>query len=186
VRVRSAVAFLVAAAACSAASTATVANFAGTYDMWVVNGANPCNFVEWTEGQSASGVPLVVTQDPITPTTMSATLGGAPGTLLLEEIAANDDAGTVLLTGTVGGNQATLTGNGSASQKNGSCTYTTTASLSVNFQGDTVQGTLTYEIVPVGNADCTAIAGCQTTQAFAGTIEMEGGTDAPSDGKSGG
>jgi hypothetical protein len=181
VDVRVLLALCIAAAACSSASTATVADFAGEYDVWVVNGSNQCDFVPWTEGQSASAVPFVVSQDPNDMTTMTATLGGAPGTLLLNELAVNDDAGTVALSGTVGGNYALLQGTGTASQKYGPCTYTTNAAISVNFQGDTVQGSLTYEIVPIGNADCSAIAGCETTQAFAGTIVSDAGTDARTD-----
>jgi hypothetical protein len=156
------------AAACSSASTASVPNVSGTYVLSVVDGTNACKIAGVREGSAISGVPLTVSQNTVTPQNMTATLGGAAGALL------SGVTGTTTLTGTIGGYQATLTpaspdsGAPPSGTLNG-CTYAASASLSLNFAGDTVQGTMTYTLVTSGS-NCEALANCQTVQALAGVL----------------
>ncbi len=117
-------------------------------------------------------MPLTVSQSSITPQDMTATLGGTPGALL------GAVAGTSTLTGTLGSYQATLTPESPDSGTVpmgmlGGCTYTASPSLSLNFAGDTVQGTMTYTLVLSGD-DCDSLQNCQTVQALAGVLTATG------------
>jgi len=158
----------VAVAACSAASTANVPNVSGTYLMSVVDGTNGCMLAGVTERVAIPGVPLIVSQDTVTPQNMTVVLGGSPGMVL------TGLAGTTTLTGTLGSYQATLVpeqpdaGN-PPTGKQGSCTYTASPSLLLNFSGDTVQGTMTYTLSTTGG-NCQSLINCQTVQAFAGVL----------------
>lgn len=160
---------LAAALSCSAASTATVLDVAGTYTLSVVDGTNDCGVANVTPGRSVGGVPLTITQayDAGVPQTLTVTLGGAPGQSLTSAV------GTNVLTGTLGGAQATLTpapiDAGAPTVDASSCSYTTNASLGLSFAGNTVQGTLTYTLSTTG-LGCGALASCQTVQAFAGVL----------------
>jgi hypothetical protein len=52
----------------------------------------------------------------------------------------------------------------------GSCTFTTNATVDAVFNGDAMQGTVTYTRVPSnGSSGCAAIVGCQSVQNFSGT-----------------
>ncbi len=158
-----------AAPACSAASTATPGNVSGTYLVSVIDGTNTCAIAGVTEGTAILGVPLVVSQDAATQTQMTVVLGGAPGALL------SGVTGTSTMVGTFGGNQVTLapvspdSGTVPMGTLNG-CTYTANASLSLNFAGDTVQGTMTYTLVTSGS-NCDSLSNCQTVQALAGVLQ---------------
>jgi hypothetical protein len=157
------------APACSAASIASVPNVSGTYLVSFVDGINTCKIAGVTEGASTSGVPLTVAQSSITPQNMTVTLGGAPGSLL------SGVTGSATLTGTLGSYQATLTpespdsGNVPSGTLDG-CTYQASASLALNFAGDTVQGTMTYTLTTSGS-NCNALSNCQTVQALSGVLQ---------------
>lgn len=161
----------VASFACSAASTATVANVAGTYSLSIVDGTNACQLSGVHEGGATSGTLLQVAQDSTTPQNMSVTLEGAAGQVLSASV------GTNVMIGTLGGLQATLAPGGPdggvapnpPSLSSGGCSFTVNASLLLNFAGDTVQGTMTYTLVTSGAA-CGALATCQTVQALAGVL----------------
>jgi hypothetical protein len=171
------------APACSSASTAQVPNVSGTYLLSVIDGTNACRIAGITEGSALSGVPLTVSQSSITPQNMTAILGGAPGALL------SGVTGTTTLTGTIGSYQATLTpaspdsGTVPTGTLNG-CTYTASASLSLNFAGDTVQGTMTYTLVTSGS-NCDTLANCQSVQALAGVLMPMSDSGASDSGASG-
>jgi len=152
---------------CSAASTATVLSVAGTYSVSVVDGANACGIPLVTQGKVTAGVPLSIAQDAAIPQNMTVTVGGTTGSIL------STVAGTNVLTGTLGGSQATLVPEaldaGIPSVDAAGCSYTTSVSMAASFAGDTVQGTLTYTLTTAGNA-CGALASCQTVQALAGAM----------------
>jgi hypothetical protein len=157
------------ATACSAASTTGVGNYKGTYQLWLVGGSNGCALAGVAEGQSTSKIPLVVTQDSVVPQNMTATLGGSAGMLMSTLV------GTNLLTGTLGGSQVTLTpgpldGGMPPSGSKGNCTFTTSVVISLNFAGDTVQGTIVYGDNTNSGSDCGSLRSCQTVIAVAGVL----------------
>jgi hypothetical protein len=165
-------------AACSAASTASVPNVSGTYALSVVDGTNTCEIAGVTEGTSTSGVPLMVSQDSVTPQNMTVVLGGNAGALLSTVM------GSSTLTGTLGSYQVLLT---PESPDSGAppmgmldgCSYSAAATLTLNFAGDTVQGTMIYTLNTSGST-CQPLYNCQTVQALSGVL-TPGPADASSD-----
>jgi hypothetical protein len=169
---------LAAFAACSAASTASVPNVSGTYALSVVDGTNTCEIAGVTEGTSTSDVSLTVSQDSVTPQNMTVVLGGNAGALL------NTVMGSSTLTGTLGSYQVVLTpdtpdsGSVPSGTLNG-CMYQAAASLTLNFAGDTVQGTMIYTLNTSGST-CQPLYNCQTVQALSGVL-TPGPADASAD-----
>lgn len=160
-----------AAAACSAASIATEPNVAGLYAVTIVDGANPCSLPGWSERQAAQGVALSVSQDPTNNANVSAVLGGDAGAYVASL------TGTPQLCGIIGGNTATLAtgacadaGATDAMARIDGCTFGVTATLTANFQSDTVQGTMTYGVNNQSGPHCPSFGACQSVQAFAGVI----------------
>jgi hypothetical protein len=160
-----------AAAACSAASIATEPHVAGLYSVSVVEGANPCQLPGWTERQSAQGVAFTVSQDPTNYANISAAVGGDPGAYV------RSLTGTSQLCGVLGGNQATLAtgscpdaGVTDAATRIDGCAFGVTATLTANFQSDTVQGTVTYGVNNASGPKCSSLGACQSVQAFSGVI----------------
>jgi hypothetical protein len=160
-----------AAVACSAASIATEPNVAGIYSVSIVDGANPCLLPGWTERQAAQGVALSFSQDPTNMANISAVVAGDAGAYVATL------TGTTQLCGILGGNQASLTtgscadaGPTDAAARIDGCTFGVTATLSANFQSDTVQGTLSYGVSSQTGPSCSSLGACQSVQAFSGVI----------------
>jgi hypothetical protein len=177
-----------AAVACSAASIATEPNVGGVYSVSIVDGANPCSLPGWSERQSAQGVSIHFAQDPTNNANISAVVGGDAGAYVAAL------TGTAQLCGTLGGNQATLAtgscadaGATDAAAHIDGCTFGVTATLSANFQSDTVQGTVTYGVNNPNGPKCSSLGACQSVQAFSGVIvpgdggSPEAAPDAPAD-----
>ncbi|HZU83955.1 MAG TPA: hypothetical protein VE987_13600 [Polyangiaceae bacterium] len=134
-------------------------NVAGDYSVDVTDGSNGCQFANWTQGSTATGIPVTVTQNA---TSVGVTVDGLVGSLLKLGI------GTNVFTGSLSGDRATMTAAGSVAGTQGNCAYTTNATIDATFNGDTMQGTLTYTRMTNGNPDCAGITGCQTIQQFSG------------------
>jgi len=160
-----------AALACSAASIATEPNVAGIYTVSIVDGANPCSLPGWTERQTAQGVSVSFSQDPTNNANISAVVSGDAGAYVATL------TGTTQLCGILGGNQATLAtgscadaGATDAQARIDGCTFGVTATLSANFQSDTVQGTVSYGVNNPNGPACSSLGACQSVQAFSGVI----------------
>jgi hypothetical protein len=173
-----------AAAACSAASIATEPNVAGLYSVTIVDGTNPCQLPGWTERQTAQGVSLSFSQDPTNNANISAVVGGDAGAYVAAL------TGTTQLCGILGGNQASLAtgscadaGPTDAATHIDGCTFGVTATLSANFQSDTVQGTVSYGVSTASGPSCSSLGACQSVQAFSGVIlpADAGSPDSPAD-----
>jgi len=178
------VATAAAAAACSAASIATEPNVAGLYAVSIVDGTNPCQLPGWTERQTAPGVSLSFAQDPANNANIAAVMGGDAGAYVATL------TGTQQLCGILGGNQATLAtgscadaGPTDAATRLDGCTFGVTATLTANFQSDTVQGTVTYGLKKQNGPACSSLGACQSVQAFSGVIlpADAGSPDSPAD-----
>lgn len=139
---------------------AAPADVAGDYSVSVTNGANECDFVGWTEGNSETGIPVTVTQ---ADDQVQLDVGGASG-LALDFV-----VGSSLFSGQVSGDRAraALIGDNAGSQ--GECTYTVTVDLDARVDGDVIQGTLEWRPVTNGHPDCGALETCTNTQDFNGT-----------------
>lgn len=143
------------AAACG--SDESPANLAGTFSVNTTNGKNTCSF-DWTEGDSSSGVPVVITQDGAT-IHVSVNGAAAVGLALL--------VGTNEFDGSVDGHSFDATAYGKLPRTSGNCTYTVNGRIRGSVSGDTIQGTVTYTPAGNGNPDCAALS-CEAVQQFNG------------------
>lgn len=136
------------------------ADVAGSYTIAVTNGANGCNLNDWTEGNTAEGIPVTITQDGESAT---AVVEGLTGAFLAIAFGSNQYSGDV------SGNGLNLTLYGTNSVTEGNCTYTYNSVIDADLLGDILQGEIRYEAATTGNPDCAEIEGCASIQQFNGT-----------------
>ncbi len=149
---------LLAAVACSSSASGPPANVAGTYTVSVTNRENGCNVASFTPGLMTTGVTVQVTQNGAQ---ISADVMGLAGVYLTAGV------GSSTLVGSLDGAKASLTA--SANHTTGMCAYTTTATASMTFNGDTMQGSITYTDSGNGSSDCGVVQSCMNLQNFAGS-----------------
>ncbi len=149
----------IAALALFPSCSQTPANVAGNWSVNLTNGANGCMVSSWTPGETASAIPLTITQSG---SSITAVVGGTTAILT------NAAFGTATFTGTVDGNRldARLTGRPAAM---GSCAYTPVLDLSATLSGDTMNGTLVWSNDTNASADCGMLATCESEQAMNGS-----------------
>ncbi|HEX3769230.1 MAG TPA: hypothetical protein VHV30_00125 [Polyangiaceae bacterium] len=153
-------------AACSSSSSGSPANVAGDYSVNVTDANNGCDLQDWTQGSSATNIPLQITQSG---SSAQATVTGLTGTYLQTVI------GTNAFSGPVAGETATLTAAGTRSFTVAGCTFTVNMTAALAFSGDTVQGTNTYSANTNHSPDCGAIETCTSVQNLSGSRPPDGG-----------
>jgi hypothetical protein len=146
-------------AACLFFSACAPADVAGNYTVNVTNGPDECMTGGWTEGESTSGIPVVVTQDG---DQVVLEVQGLTGTFLTLGVGSNR------FQGQVSGSGVTAALIGSVSRTQGMCTYTTTVDLDARVDDDVIQGTLRYRPVTNGHPDCGILETCGNQQSFNG------------------
>jgi hypothetical protein len=149
---------LLAVVACSSSNSSTPANVAGTYTVSVTNGLNGCNVATFTPGAMSTGITVVVTQNGAQ---VSADVMGLAGVYLTAGV------GSSTLVGQLDGSRAALTA--SANHTQGMCAYTTTASADITFDGNTMQGSITYTDSGNGSSTCGVMQSCTNEQMLAGS-----------------
>jgi len=150
----------VLAAACSSPAPT---DFAGTYAMTVVDGANDCQFPNWKDGTTDTNITVQITQDAglaqvIIPTNT------ALATIM------NFFLGTNSLAGTVSNNELKANLIGTQPIPQGTCTFTVDLALDMTLDSNSVaSGTLTYTpVVTKGDASCTVLDSCSNSQTVSG------------------
>lgn len=151
---------LLTAAALGGCGDPAPADVAGTYTINLTNGANGCNLANWTEGNTSTGIPVVITQ---TDASASAEVMGLAAVALDVALASH------VFTGEVDGDDLHLAITGTRSATSGNCTYTYNALLDAALAGDVLTGTISYEAATNDNSDCAALEGCASVQNFNGT-----------------
>jgi hypothetical protein len=136
------------------------ADVAGNYTVSVTNAANGCNLASWTEGNSATNIPVTITQDG---DTAVATIEGLTGTYVMAAL------GSRSFTGQVSGSDLDLELVGTNPLTMGNCTYTYNALLAGTIDGDVITGTITYTAATNDQPDCAGIEGCESVQNMNGT-----------------
>lgn len=131
----------------------------GDFSISVTNRENGCGFDNWTEGNTATGIPVTITEDG----EVRAEVGGAAGVFLGVVLGSN------IFTGSVDGDQLDLTLFGTTSATQGNCTYTINAVLDGTLDGDVLTGDIRYTAATNDNPDCSTIEGCVSRQQFNGT-----------------
>jgi hypothetical protein len=136
------------------------AQIAGDYTVGVTNRDNGCNFPNWTVGAMTAGVDVKIAESG---SSVTADVTGGTGAVL-------DFAfGSSAFTGTIDGNQMSLTLEGTRVQQTGTCTYTYNGQIIATANGDTMTGRINYTPATNGNSDCAAVSGCLTYQEFNGS-----------------
>lgn len=133
------------------------ANLAGTFSVNTTNGQNSCSF-DWTEGDTSTGVPVVIAQDGAS---ITVTVNGAAAIGLGLLVGTNEFQGSVK------GHSFDATAYGKLARTSGNCTYTVNARIQGSVSGDTIQGSVTYTPAGNGNPDCAALT-CSAVQQFNG------------------
>lgn len=135
------------------------ADITGDYSVAVTNADNGCELDNWTEGESASNIQVSITQNG---ESASAEVGGVTGGVL------DFWLGGSVFTGTVDGNDFSMTIEGSNALAEGNCAYTMDAILAGSINGDAISGTISYAAQTNGGTDCGALTGCASVQEFSG------------------
>ena len=133
---------------------------AGEYSVNVTNRENGCAFDDWTEGDTATNIPLTITQSD---SEITGEVGGPAGLFLGVVLGSN------VFEGTVSGDELDMTLFGTNSASDGNCTYTVNAIFEGELDGDVVTGEIRYTTATNDNPDCAAIEGCASRQELNGT-----------------
>jgi len=132
---------------------------AGTYAMNITNGDNGCELQNWTEGESSTGIPVVVVQNGADATARIDGVVGAYVELVL---------GSREFDGRVSGNafDAELFGTRQGTQ--GGCAFTMNAELDSSLARDTLTGTISYIPKTNDHPDCGLLQTCRSVQMMNG------------------
>jgi hypothetical protein len=133
----------------------------GTYSLSVTNRDNGCNLQNWTVGNSATGVAVVINQEG---EDVNADIMDAGARLLFDAW-----LGGHVYAGTIDGDELDLELQGSKSYNTGNCAYTYNSNFLATLDGDVLTGRINYTIAGNGNTDCAALDGCITYQEMNGT-----------------
>jgi len=132
----------------------------GDYSLSLTNRENGCNFDNWTEGESSTGVPLTITQSG---SAITGEVGGVGGVFLGLALGSN------VFEGDVSGDDLDMTLFGTNSATEGNCTYTINAVFDGSLDGDVVTGEIRYTAATNDNPDCASLEGCASRQELNGT-----------------
>lgn len=135
-------------------------NAEGTYTINVTNKTNGCNFQNWTVGDSATNIGVVINQQG---SSANADVMGATRVYLDLVL------GSHVFNGSVDGNDLDLKIAGTRSGTMGNCTLTIDAELLATLNGDVLTGRINYHYHGNGNTDCAPYDGCTSYQDMNGT-----------------
>lgn len=148
----------------SVAACGDPADLTGTYTVSVTNRENGCMLDNWTEGNQASNIGVVITQED---DEARADVEGGTGAILDLWL------GSSVFTGPVDGDDFVLTIFGESSFTEGNCSYTFNAELDGSIEGDFISGDIRYIAKTNNNPDCATLEGCVTRQSFNGSRPPE-------------
>jgi hypothetical protein len=157
---------LLTVCAATAACDSDPVDAAGEYSISVTNRENGCDFDDWTEGNTATGIPVTITQDDEDAT---ATIEGVTGFLLDVVLGPTAEPTGPDFTGSVDGNHLELTRFGTRNSIEGNCSFTINAVIDAELDGDILQGVIRYETNTNDSPDCGAKEECASIQEFNGT-----------------
>jgi hypothetical protein len=135
----------------------------GDYTIAITNRENGCNFDDWTEGESTSGINLALSVDD------GDAVGEVTGEGSFLVLTAVLGPGGNVLEGTATGANLELMRYGTRAFDEGDCIYTLTATVSAAVDGDVITGSIRYTAATNDNPDCAGLEGCISRQEFNGT-----------------
>lgn len=144
--------------ALAAACSDDPADVSGEYSASITARDNGCNIANWTVGNTATAIPVTITQ---MDGSASADIGG------LARIALDLSIGGHVFTGDVDGSSFELRVIGTRAQNMGNCTYTFDGELDGKISGDSISGRLNFTTATNNNSDCATLKACVSFQEFA-------------------
>ncbi len=132
----------------------------GNYSLTITNGANGCMTDNWTEGESSSGTPFVVTR------TDASTVGVVEG---LAGVFLQSYVGTNRFQGATAGTRMNLLAIGTTPYSIPGCAFTIDAEVSANVSGEFLSGEIVYTPNTDGSVACGLLNSCENVQTIAGT-----------------
>jgi hypothetical protein len=133
---------------------------AGSYTVATTNGANGCQFPNWTQGATATGIALTVGQ---TGSDFNAVIGGVTGVFVDLWLGSHTFIGTVAGTNLHAGLA------GERDQMPGTCKYRVNATMDGTLLGDALTGTIDLTTAIVTAASDCPPPDCHSIIAFNGT-----------------
>lgn len=135
------------------------ADVSGTYSVSVTTQSNTCQVEGFKVGDMVQDVPLVIVQEGAM---VDGRLQGVPAVFF--ELALGSNA----FTGSVQGQNLSMTTFGTRSHSVGSCTFTLEAQIAAGLDRDVIRGDVRYRPHSNGHADCAVIEGCSIVQQLVG------------------
>jgi hypothetical protein len=138
-------------------------NVSGDYTLAITNGANGCEFANWTVGDTATGVLVRLRQ--MSDDKFTAELTG------IVRVFAELTIGSYIFAGDVTGASfdATLAGMQDIMNQGETCKYRVNADIDGSLVRDNISGTITYRVVIVTSAPDCPPEDCATVQSFNGS-----------------
>tara|TARA_R110002096_G_scaffold44524_8_gene119806 strand:- start:2098 stop:2592 length:495 start_codon:yes stop_codon:yes gene_type:complete len=136
------------------------ADATGDYAVAITSGANGCNFVNWEEGATNTGIPLGIVE---AEAGVTATVGGISA-LFLDLL-----VGSNVFVGGISGSELSMDIEGTVERNQDGCTHFVNSSLEANIDGDILVGSVIYTVADNDSAECAALIGCESVQNFNGT-----------------
>ena len=128
----------------------------GDFIIALTSGANGCEFENWQEGATSTGIPLSIVDQGAG---VTATMGGA-AVLFLDLL-----QGSHVFGGDLDGHTILLELTGTKQLDRNGCTHLVNSTLEAELDGDVLVGTVVYTTSP----ECPNLAGCESVQTFNGT-----------------
>jgi hypothetical protein len=133
---------------------------AGSYTISLTNRENGCMNGNWTMGETAMGIGVVITQNDAA-VTADVQAGAA-------RLALDVALGSHIFTGSVDGADIDLRITGTNSFSMGTCDYTVDADIDATLEGDVLSGNIYYRNQTDNSTDCGALTGCASRQEMLG------------------
>ncbi len=128
----------------------------GEFMIALTSGANGCEFQDWQEGATSTGIPLSMLHED---TGVTASMGGA-AVLFLDLL-----QGSHVFDGDVDGHTILLELAGTTEHPGDGCSHVVNSTLEAQLDGDVLVGSIVYTRSP----ECPGLTGCESVQTFNGT-----------------
>lgn len=145
---------------CAAGCSTDPVDAEGSYSISLTSKANGCEFDNWTEGDTSTGIPITISQED---DKADATVGGLAATYL------DIVLGSHVYSGDVSGADLRLEIYGTRETQSGGCAFFVNSVLDAELDGDVLTGKLIYTFNGNGSPDCQMLEGCESVQDFNGT-----------------
>lgn len=132
----------------------------GDFTIAITSGANGCNFANWDEGATSTGIRMTLAEDE---EAVTATVDGLPA-LFLDLL-----QGSHVFSGDIDGGDLLLDIAGTREHDLDGCRHLVNSTLEAQLSGDVLIGTVSYTLSETAEPDCPRVVDCASVQNFNGT-----------------